>query len=191
MLLAMLNCTMMLIAVMKYDCVNRPIPFDDFWQTRWPSWSALRLTAPRCEADWRFSYRCFSLGMPRPTCREVATIGPQEFPCSCACWLRYGRSCFAVMSSVPQIGWCAPTWGPRPTQRPCLVFRVVFAKYDSRKGFIVEYRDAAASVVTVVATLCLLLWFFHTKAKWGGFVHNSALKMVDPENGQVKDESPA
>ena len=51
MLLAMLNCTMMLIAILKYDCVNRPIPYEQFWQTR-------------CEGDWRFAYQCFSLGVP-------------------------------------------------------------------------------------------------------------------------------
>mmetsp|Transcript_15387 Transcript_15387/g.47633 ORF Transcript_15387/g.47633 Transcript_15387/m.47633 type:complete len:171 (+) Transcript_15387:176-688(+) len=34
MLLAMLNCTMMLIAILKYDSISRPIPYYTFWQTR-------------------------------------------------------------------------------------------------------------------------------------------------------------
>ncbi|KAJ1460892.1 calcium release-activated calcium channel protein [Pelagophyceae sp. CCMP2097] len=51
MLLCTLNCTMMLIAILKYDCINRPMPFHDFWLTR-------------CESDWRFAYRCFSWGVP-------------------------------------------------------------------------------------------------------------------------------
>jgi len=51
MLLAMLNCTVMLVAILKYDCVNRPIPYHAFWHTR-------------CESDWRFAYQCFSLGVP-------------------------------------------------------------------------------------------------------------------------------
>mmetsp|Transcript_19155 Transcript_19155/g.60238 ORF Transcript_19155/g.60238 Transcript_19155/m.60238 type:complete len:232 (-) Transcript_19155:305-1000(-) len=122
MLLAMLNCTIMLIAVMKYDCVNRPIPFRQFWQTR-------------CEADWRFAYRCFSLGVPM------------------------------FMIVLAQIGW------------------VVFDKYQSKKLLNrVNYRDLSASVVTCVAILCLMLWSLHTKAKWDGFVHDSTLKLVDPDN---------
>mmetsp|Transcript_78423 Transcript_78423/g.156878 ORF Transcript_78423/g.156878 Transcript_78423/m.156878 type:complete len:245 (-) Transcript_78423:171-905(-) len=51
MLLAMLNCTMMLLAILKYDCVNRNPPFEEFWRVR-------------CEEDWQFSYRAFTTGIP-------------------------------------------------------------------------------------------------------------------------------
>lgn len=65
MLLAMLNCTMMLIAILKYDCVNRPIPYDQFWQTR-------------CEGDWRFAYQCFSLGVPMRGPRRLSAFRRNE-----------------------------------------------------------------------------------------------------------------
>lgn len=119
MLLAMLNCTMMLIAVMKYDCINRPIPFVEFWQTR-------------CESDWRFAFRCFSAGVP------------------------------LFMAVLAQIGW------------------VVFAKYEDKDyRHNLNYRDLPASVVTAVAVLCLILWYLHTNAKWGGFVQHSSVKFVE------------
>lgn len=51
MLVAVLNCTMMLIACFKYDCIERDPPFEDFWQSR-------------CEEDWRTSYRAFTTGIP-------------------------------------------------------------------------------------------------------------------------------
>lgn len=45
MLVAMLNCTMMLLAILKYDCVRRQPSFESFWATR-------------CEDDWRSAYWC-------------------------------------------------------------------------------------------------------------------------------------
>jgi len=41
MLIAMLNCTMMLIAILRYDCVQRDPPFDQFWATRCEGGSSL------------------------------------------------------------------------------------------------------------------------------------------------------
>ena len=41
----------MLVAILKYDCITRPIPHGTFWRQRF-------------EDDWRFSYKCFSLGVP-------------------------------------------------------------------------------------------------------------------------------
>jgi|Transcript_12680 calcium release-activated calcium channel protein 1 len=51
MLLAMLNATFMLVAILKYDCVNRDVKFSDFWRKR-------------CESDWKLALRCFSYGVP-------------------------------------------------------------------------------------------------------------------------------
>ena len=51
MLLAMLNSTLMLVAILKYDCVKREVPFADFWRLR-------------CEDDFLFSLRCFTRGIP-------------------------------------------------------------------------------------------------------------------------------
>ena len=51
MLLAMLNTTLMLVAILRYDAVNREVPFGDFWRLR-------------CEEDFRFSLRCFNIGVP-------------------------------------------------------------------------------------------------------------------------------
>jgi hypothetical protein len=50
MLIAMLTTSMMLIAILKYDCVNRSPPFEEFWRVR-------------CEEDWQFSYRAFTFGV--------------------------------------------------------------------------------------------------------------------------------
>jgi hypothetical protein len=61
MLIAMLNCTMMLIAILRYDCVQRDPPFDQFWATR-------------CEGDWQFAYKAFTTGVPLFLC-VLAQIG--------------------------------------------------------------------------------------------------------------------
>mmetsp|Transcript_12200 Transcript_12200/g.15818 ORF Transcript_12200/g.15818 Transcript_12200/m.15818 type:complete len:255 (-) Transcript_12200:166-930(-) len=50
MLFAMLNCTLMLVAILKYDCIRRDIPFDDFWRKR-------------CSADWVYSFNAFAIGL--------------------------------------------------------------------------------------------------------------------------------
>lgn len=34
MLVSMLNCTMMLVAILRYNCVLREVPFQDFWKMR-------------------------------------------------------------------------------------------------------------------------------------------------------------
>ena len=31
MLISSLNATYILVAILRYDCVNRDVPFDDFW----------------------------------------------------------------------------------------------------------------------------------------------------------------
>ncbi len=51
MLVSSLNATYMLVAILRYDCVNRDVPFDDFWRKR-------------CEPDWRLALRAFSYGVP-------------------------------------------------------------------------------------------------------------------------------
>mmetsp|Transcript_16281 Transcript_16281/g.50373 ORF Transcript_16281/g.50373 Transcript_16281/m.50373 type:complete len:160 (+) Transcript_16281:395-874(+) len=119
MLLAMLNCTMMLIAILKYDSISRPIPYYTFWQTR-------------CESDWRFAYRCFSLGVPM------------------------------FMVVLAQIGW------------------ITFAKYSKERWGQVDHANIAAMAVTLVASVCLCLWYAHVKAKWGHFNVDGASKIIDP-----------
>lgn len=51
MLVSSLNSTYMLVAILRYDCVARDVPFTEFWRKR-------------CEPDWRLALRCFSYGVP-------------------------------------------------------------------------------------------------------------------------------
>eukprot|EP00521_Asterionellopsis_glacialis_P007998 CAMPEP_0195284074 /NCGR_PEP_ID=MMETSP0707-20130614/2412_1 /TAXON_ID=33640 /ORGANISM="Asterionellopsis glacialis, Strain CCMP134" /LENGTH=291 /DNA_ID=CAMNT_0040343369 /DNA_START=142 /DNA_END=1017 /DNA_ORIENTATION=- len=51
MLIAMLNATFMLVAILRYDCVVRDVAFHDFWRKR-------------CDSDWRLALRCFAYGVP-------------------------------------------------------------------------------------------------------------------------------
>lgn len=51
MLVSSLNATYMLVAILRYDCVNRDVLFDEFWRKR-------------CEPDWKLALRAFSYGVP-------------------------------------------------------------------------------------------------------------------------------
>lgn len=51
MLISTLNSTYMLVAILRYDCVRRDVPFDEFWRKR-------------CEPDWKLALRAFSYGVP-------------------------------------------------------------------------------------------------------------------------------
>jgi len=51
MLTTMLNSTFLLVAISKYNPVDREIPFRDFWKTR-------------CEEDWITALHCFMYGVP-------------------------------------------------------------------------------------------------------------------------------
>jgi len=51
MLISSLNSTYMLVAILRYDCVNRDVPFDEFWRKR-------------CDPDWKLALRAFSYGVP-------------------------------------------------------------------------------------------------------------------------------
>jgi len=51
MLIAMLNTTFILVAILRYDTVERQVDFPRFW-------------ANRCESDWRLSIRAFTFGVP-------------------------------------------------------------------------------------------------------------------------------
>ena len=55
MLIAMLNATYILVAILRYDCVKRETPFTDFWRKR-------------CESDWQLALRAFGLGVPLFLC---------------------------------------------------------------------------------------------------------------------------
>jgi hypothetical protein len=61
MLTSMLNATFMLVAILRYDCVRREIPFDKFWKSR-------------CEGDWKFALKAFVYGVPL-FCLVLAHIG--------------------------------------------------------------------------------------------------------------------
>ena len=50
-LVATLNSTYILVAILRYDCVRRDVPFDEFWRKR-------------CEPDWKIALRTFSYGVP-------------------------------------------------------------------------------------------------------------------------------
>jgi len=51
MLISSLNATYILVAILRYDCVNRDVPFNDFWRKR-------------CESDWKLALKAFSYGVP-------------------------------------------------------------------------------------------------------------------------------
>lgn len=51
MLVSTLNSTYMLVAILRYDCVRRDVPFDEFWRKR-------------CEPDWKLALQAFSYGVP-------------------------------------------------------------------------------------------------------------------------------
>ena len=50
-LVSTLNSTYILVAILRYDCVRRDVPFSDFWRKR-------------CEPDWKIALRTFSYGVP-------------------------------------------------------------------------------------------------------------------------------
>lgn len=50
-LVSTLNSTYILVAILRYDCVRRDVPFSEFWNKR-------------CEPDWKIALRCFSYGVP-------------------------------------------------------------------------------------------------------------------------------
>ncbi|GMI49110.1 hypothetical protein TrCOL_g7438 [Triparma columacea] len=112
MLIAMLNCTLMLVAILRYNTVLREVPFGDFWRMR-------------CEEDFKYALRCFNAGVPM----FMATLG--------------------------ELGWVT---------------------YNSHPN-----RDVAASIVTCVAGITLLLWWSHTERKWTDFLlGGSNAKLYDP-----------
>lgn len=51
MLVGTLNSTYILVAILRYDCVNREVPFEEFWRKR-------------CEPDWKTALRAYSYGVP-------------------------------------------------------------------------------------------------------------------------------
>lgn len=51
MLTSMLNSTFVLVAISRYDTVDRQVSFHDFWRTR-------------CEDDWLVALTCFVTGVP-------------------------------------------------------------------------------------------------------------------------------
>jgi len=51
MLISSLNATYILVAILRYDCVSREVPFDEFWKRR-------------CESDWKMALKAFSYGVP-------------------------------------------------------------------------------------------------------------------------------
>lgn len=65
MLISMLNSTFMLVAVLRYDCVKREMPFDKFWRSHF-------------ERDWAWALKCFVVGIPM-FCMVLAQIGWVKF----------------------------------------------------------------------------------------------------------------
>ena len=51
MLIATLNCTLMLVAILRYDCIRREVAFTEFWRKR-------------CESDFNFAIKAFGCGVP-------------------------------------------------------------------------------------------------------------------------------
>ena len=51
MMISMLSSTLMLVAILRYDCINREIPFQEFWKKR-------------CEHEFKRALKAFSYGIP-------------------------------------------------------------------------------------------------------------------------------
>jgi calcium release-activated calcium channel protein 1 len=49
--MAMMSCVLMLVGVLKYDCVRRRQPFRTYWSLH-------------CEAEWSRAFKCFNFGIP-------------------------------------------------------------------------------------------------------------------------------
>jgi hypothetical protein len=67
-LTAMLLATWTLVAILRYDCVQRTIPFDEFWNKR-------------CQDDFVIALKAFSYGVPLFIC-VMAELG----------WVSYGQT---------------------------------------------------------------------------------------------------
>lgn len=48
---SMVSCVLMLVGVLKYDCVRRRQPFRTYWSLH-------------CEGEWRRAFHCFNWGIP-------------------------------------------------------------------------------------------------------------------------------
>ena len=98
MLVSTLNATYMLVAILRYDCVTREVPFDEFWKKR-------------CEPDWRMALRTFSHGIPlfMVVVALVAWIIFWEHDC-----LYYAASIVTGISATLAVIWFSSTerkWG--------------------------------------------------------------------------------
>ena len=98
MLVSTLNATYMLVAILRYDCVAREVPFDEFW-------------IKRCEPDWRMALRTFSCGIPlfMVVVALVAWIVFWEHDC-----LYYAASIVSGISVTLAVFWFTSTerkWG--------------------------------------------------------------------------------
>ena len=98
MLVSTLNATYMLVAILRYDCVAREVPFDEFWRRR-------------CEPDWKMALRTFSYGIPlfMMVVALVAWIVLAEHDC-----LYYAASIVTAISVTQAVFWFANTqrkWG--------------------------------------------------------------------------------
>jgi len=98
MLVSTLNSTYILVAILRYDCVERSVPFDVFWRRR-------------CETDWKVALRAFSVGVPSFMI-VVALVAWVSF------WnhqsLYYSASVVTAISLMLTIYWFANThrkWG--------------------------------------------------------------------------------
>lgn len=82
MLTSMLNSTFLLVAISRYNTVDREIPFEDFWRTR-------------CEEDWILALHCFMYGVP-VFIIVLALVGWVNF----ADVLKFGWSYYAVSGAI-------------------------------------------------------------------------------------------
>ncbi|KAL7519536.1 hypothetical protein ACHAWX_004614 [Stephanocyclus meneghinianus] len=98
MLISTLNATYILVAILRYDCVTREAPFDEFWKKR-------------CEPDWKMALRTFSYGIPlfMMVVSLVAWIVLWDHGC-----LYYAASIVTAISVALAVFWFANTqrkWG--------------------------------------------------------------------------------
>jgi len=91
---AMVNSTLLLVRVMKYDCVRREEEFGEFWEKK-------------CENDWSLSLNAFYMGVicfmfwlahlgwvafsHHPQKEIAASCMTATILVACACWMLYSK----------------------------------------------------------------------------------------------------
>ena len=96
MLVAMLNCTMILVCILKFDSVRRDPAFKTFWTIR-------------CENDWLNGYWAFNRGVATFVIMLIS-LGWIKFE-AFSSWSRYvPASCVTLVSVITGLQWYLHTF---------------------------------------------------------------------------------